>query len=484
MKTFLIHPDDSVEILLEAGVCNGTPVPAGHKRARRAVAAGEAVYKYGWPIGRATRDIAPGDWVHSHNLATDLKPGGRYTYAPDFPPLSPAPPEDASRTFPGFLREDGRAGTRNEIWILPTVGCVAHTAQRIAAQAAGITLPGCGGVFAFPHPYGCSQLGEDLDNTRNILAALARHPNAGGALILGLGCENNRLADLRRQLEESGPTDRLRFLSCQDEEDEIAAGLSLIGELGDRIRRDKRQPLSLRHLTLGLKCGGSDGLSGLTANPLVGLAADRVVQAGGTVLLTEVPEMFGAEPLLFQRCASREVFDKAVAMITDFQQYYVRHGQPIYENPSPGNREGGITTLEEKSLGCTQKSGRSPVTDVLAYGQSACRPGLQLLSGPGNDPVACTALTAAGANLILFTTGRGTPFGAPVPTMKIATNHALYRKKPNWLDFDAQALLEAPAQSVTDNLLNAMLDAASGAPLCNERGGYRELALFKSGVTL
>ena len=364
------------------------------------------------------------------------------------------------------------------------MGCIAHTARRIAEAAARLTLPGCDGVFAFPHPYGCSQLGEDLRNTQNILAALARHPNAGGVLVLGLGCENNRMGDMRRLLEQSGPTPRIRFLSCQEAEDETEEGLALVKELYEGMRADRRQPLPLRYLTLGLKCGGSDGLSGLTANPLVGRLADRVVGAGGAVLLTEVPEMFGAEQLLFNRCVSREVFDKAVAMVEGFQQYYVTHHQPIYENPSPGNRDGGITTLEEKSLGCTQKSGRAPVVDVLSYGQTVVVPGLSLLAGPGNDLVATTALAAAGASLVLFTTGRGTPFGGPVPTMKIATNHALYHKKRHWLDFDAQSFLEEPPAAVTDRLLDAVLAAADGAPLCNERGGYREIALFKTGVTL
>ena len=482
MKTFVIDPADSVEILLESGDCNGTVVPAGHKRARRAIAAGEPVIKYGWPIGRACRDIAPGDWVHSHNLATALRPGQRYTYTPS--PAVPLPDTDAARTFSGYLREDGRAGVRNEIWILPTVGCIAHTARRIAEAAARLPLPGCDGVFAFPHPYGCSQLGEDLQNTQNILAALARHPNAGGVLILGLGCENNRMGDMRRLLEQSGPTARIRFLSCQEAEDETEEGLALVKELYEGMRADRRRPLPLRYLTLGLKCGGSDGLSGLTANPLVGRLADRVVGAGGAVLLSEVPEMFGAEQLLFDRCINREVFDKAVAMVEGFQQYYVAHHQPIYENPSPGNRDGGITTLEEKSLGCTQKSGRAPVVDVLSYGQTAAVPGLSLLAGPGNDLVATTALAAAGAPLVLFTTGRGTPFGGPVPTMKIATNHALYHKKRHWLDFDAQSFLEEPPAAVTERLLDAVLAAASGAQLCNERGGYREIALFKTGVTL
>lgn len=482
MKTFRITPADSVEILLEPGECNGTAVPAGHKRALRAIAAGEPVIKYGWPIGRASRDITPGDWVHSHNLVTALRPGVGYTYDP-IPPVQ-LPSCDADRTFSGYLRQDGRAGIRNEIWILPTVGCIGHTARRIAEAASRLERPGCDGVFAFPHPYGCSQLGDDLDNIRNILAALARHPNAGGVLILGLGCENNRMADLQQMLEQRGPIDRIRFLSCQDAEDETADGLALINELYEGMRFDRRQELPLRHLTIGLKCGGSDGLSGLTANPLAGLVADRVAGVGGTVLLTEVPEMFGAEHLLLRRCVSREVFNKAVAMIEGFQQYYVAHQQPIYENPSPGNRDGGITTLEEKSLGCIQKGGRVPVTDVLPYGAAAVLPGLSLLSGPGNDLVASTALAAAGASLILFTTGRGTPFGGPVPTMKIATNHALYRKKTGWMDFDAQALLEEPQQEVADRLLEAILAAASGRPLCNERNGYREIALFKTGVTL
>lgn len=455
-------------------------VPAGHKFALRAIAQGERVVKYGFPIGRATRDIAPGDWVHTHNLGTGLSGTQTYAYRPE--PSRPRPRQRA--TFQGYMREDGRAGTRNEIWILPTVGCVNGVAQRLAQAANGSFAGGTDGVYAFPHPYGCSQLGEDLENTQRLLAALARHPNAGGVLVLGLGCENNHIGAFREVL---GPVDeqRVRFLSAQDVPDEFEAGLEIVRALCRQASACRRETIDASKLVVGLKCGGSDGLSGITANPLLGRFSDWLVDCGGSALLTEVPEMFGAETILMNRCRDEATFQKTVRLINGFKEYFLRHGQPVYENPSPGNRAGGITTLEDKSLGCTQKGGSSQVVDVLDYAQPVREHGLSLVRGPGNDLCAVTALAAAGAQVVLFTTGRGTPAGSPVPTVKVASNSGLAAQKPGWIDFDAGAIARGvPVEEVARAFREAVLAVASGTRTHSERMGYRDIAIFKDGVTL
>ena len=484
MHALRIHPTDDVAVAVEAvkkgeavlGVTAREDIPAGHKLALRPIQAGETVLKYGMPIGHATRPIAAGDWVHSHNLATSLSGEQTYRYEP-----SPIPaPTPFEGQFMGYLRADGRVGVRNELWIIPTVGCVNGAAQKLAERArTELGVPAC----ALTHPYGCSQLGEDYANTQRLLCALVRHPNAGGVLVLGLGCENNHLGVFREALGEVDP-DRVRFLNAQDVPDEVEAGMTALRELAEIMRRDERTPQPLSRLVLGLKCGGSDGYSGLTANPLLGALCDGVCAAGGSALLTEVPEMFGAETLLMARCVNEQVFEDTVDLINGFKRYFEAHHQPVYENPSPGNKAGGITTLEEKSLGCTQKGGVGPVCDVLAYAQPHRTRGLSLVYGPGNDICACTALAAAGAQLILFTTGRGTPLGSPVPVLKVATNHALAAKKQGWIDFDAESVLEEPMAQVAQRLLRLALETASGRETCSERRGYRDLAIFKDGVTL
>ena len=457
-------------------------IPAGHKLALSDIAEGEAVIKYGFPIGRALCDIPVGAHVHSHNLATALSGERAYAYSPS--ERSAAGPDARALNFSGYLREDGRAGTRNEIWILPTVGCVNGLAQRIAVQANARYRKTCGGVFAFTHPYGCSQLGDDLRNTQRLLAGLADNPNASGVLVLGLGCETNGTEGLRRALR-SERDGRIRFLSAQESGDEIEDVMTLIDVMAKRAAIEQRVPLTPDKLTLGLKCGGSDGFSGITANPLCGRITDALTASGGSAVLTEVPEMFGAEQILLPRCSDKDVFSRAAEMINGFKRYYLKHGQPVYENPSPGNKAGGITTLEEKSLGCVQKGGRAEVTDVLEYGGFCRRPGLSLLSGPGNDMVSSTALTAAGATLILFTTGRGTPFGAPVPTIKVSSNSELFARKPGWTDFDAGRVLgNLTFPAAACELMGLIADVASGAPTKNELNGYREIAIFKDGVTL
>ena len=455
----LIHKLDNVEVNLEDG----------HKYARTDIKKGENVIKYGNPIGHATADIKAGEHVHTHNVATNLSDNLTYTYAGPF--AAPAPVE-SGRTFMGYVRKNGDVGIRNEIWIVNTVGCVNKIAERLADLT---------GAHAFSHPFGCSQLGGDQELTQKILRGLVNHPNAGGVLVLGLGCENNNIELFKRVLGSYDP-DRVKFLNCQDVEDEIEAGVALINELDAYAAKFKREPIPVSRLRVGLKCGGSDGYSGITANPLLGRFCDTLTGMGGSCVLTEVPEMFGAEHLLMQRAVDREVFDKTVSLINDFKDYYKRHDQVVYENPSPGNKKGGITTLEEKSLGCVQKGGAAPVVDVLGYGDTVCKNGLSLLDGPGNDIVAITNLTAAGAHLILFTTGRGTPLGAPVPTVKVATNNALATRKGAWIDFDASPCLAG--EDIDAAFFDAVCAVASGKETKNEQHGYREISIFKDGVTL
>lgn len=468
-------------LFVDADLRTAAAVGRGHKIALSPVARGEAVIKYGFPIGIATADIAPGDHVHSHNLATALNGDGDYLY-PARPPAA-APATAASKSFRGYVRPDGRVGTRNEIWILPTVGCVGNLAARVARIAGAHYAGRVDGVHAFKHPFGCSQLGDDLGHTRALLAALAQHPNAGGVLIVGLGCESNQLGALIDLI----PAERrahIRTLSAQAVEDDEAACLALVDELVADCADAQRSEVPLSQLVLGVKCGGSDGLSGLTANPLVGRMADAVAGAGGKVILTEIPEIFGAEQLLMDRAISRAVFDETVALVRDFKHYFIRHGEPVSENPSPGNIAGGITTLEEKSLGAVQKGGKVPVVDVRRYGGEATLPGLTLLEAPGNDAVSSTALTAAGVTIILFTTGRGTPLGFPAPTLKIASNSVLAQRKAGWIDFDAGTVLDAGFDSASDALLDLIVDTASGAPTKAEANEERDIAIWKSGVTL
>lgn len=458
-------------------------VGRGHKFAVRAIAASQPVCKYGWPIGCAKADIAEGAHVHTHNVATRLAGLDEYRYeraSESAPQTRPS----AAPSFMGYRRPDGRVGTRNEIWILCTVGCVGRTAERIARIASQRFAGRVDGIHAFPHQFGCSQLGGDLDRTRKLTAALACHPNAGGVLILGLGCESNQLDQLLADIPAKQRS-HIKSFAAQATSDETEAGLQAVEALVQLAERTQREPCPLSALSIGLKCGGSDGFSGITANPLVGRIADRVTAAGGSAILTEIPEVFGAERLLMQRAASEQVFDGIVSVVNDFKDYFIRNHQPVHENPSPGNIAGGITTLEEKSLGAVQKGGHATVTEVIRYAGRSSKPGLTLLEAPGNDGVSSTALVAAGATIILFTTGRGTPLGFPAPTLKISSNSALAQNKPHWIDFDAGRLLAGEdAERVTDEFLELIISTASGRPARNELNEEREIAIWKDGVTL
>lgn len=471
-------PESEAEDTLDS-VSPTEQIGRGHKMALQAIRAGQPVVKFGFPIGVARVDIAPGEHVHSHNLATALTAEGAYRHEPVERPA----PMPSTRTFDGYVRDDGRVATRNELWVLPTVGCVARTAERIASAGAARHAGRIDGIHAFQHPFGCSQLGDDLAGTRQILADLANHPNAAGVLIVGLGCEENQLDELLAEL----PPERLgmvRHVAAQFAEDELDAGAAALDELVELAAQARREPVPLSALVLGLKCGGSDGLSGLTANPLTGRIADALTGAGGTAILTEIPEIFGAEQLLMNRAVDDAVFRQTVELVTSFKQYFVDHGQPVSENPSPGNVAGGITTLEEKSLGAVQKGGHAALVDVIRYGERVAMPGLTLLEAPGNDAVSCTALAGAGATLILFTTGRGTPLGFPVPTVKIASNSALAERKPGWIDFDAGQVLTDGMDRTANALLDTIVAIASGRPTCAERNDEREIAIWKRGVTL
>ncbi|QJD83164.1 UxaA family hydrolase [Cohnella herbarum] len=458
-------------------------VPKGHKILTKPVAEGQDVLKFGYSIGKAKENLLPGTWVHTHNLGTGLKGFLDYRYEPT-PPVAQAS-KPLRQTFQGYVRSNGEVGIRNEIWIINTVGCINKTCEILANRANALHRGSVDGVYHFSHPFGCSQLGDDLKHTQKLLASLVNHPNAAGVLVVGLGCENNQIDSFKQAIGDFEPG-RIKFMRSQDEEDELETGLALIDDLVEYAGRFERETVPASKLKLGLKCGGSDGLSGITANPLVGSVSDRLIATGGTAILTEVPEMFGAETILMNRARNEEVFGRIVSLVNDFKQYFIRHDQEIYENPSPGNKAGGISTLEEKSLGCTQKGGHSIVADVVAYGDRVRKEGLNLLEAPGNDLVSVTALSAGGAHIVLFTTGRGTPFGGPVPTVKISTNSELATRKKNWIDYDAGQLLDGKGMDeLTEELWNRLLDIASGdVRTHNESNGFREIAIFKDGVIL
>jgi altronate hydrolase len=494
-KIIKIHESDTVAVAVttilkqETVIINGEEItardeiPAGHKMALYDMDEGSTIIKYGCSIGSSKEAIAKGSWIHTHNMKTSLGDLLSYTYEPEENPIQEEAKVQDS-TFEGYVRSNGKVGIRNEIWIIPTVGCVNSIATSLARRSSYLLKGSVDEVVAFTHPYGCSQMGDDEEHTRTILADLIRHPNAGGVLVLGLGCENSNIEVLKNYLGEYDAS-RVKFLVCQDSDDEIVEGLSLLEELIDYAASFERETVGIEHLIVGLKCGGSDGFSGITANPMVGKFSDLLIRKGGITILTEVPEMFGAETLLMNRCENEDLYQQTVNLINNFKNYYTSHNQTIYENPSPGNKKGGISTLEEKSLGCTQKSGTSPVKGVLEYGSIVKNAGLNLLSAPGNDLVAATALAASGAQIILFTTGRGTPFASPVPTVKISSNSYIAHKKSNWIDFNAGILLEdQEMEDVVSQFYTYILEVANGRKVCAEKAGFHDMAIFKHGVTL
>lgn len=487
-KLFKINDKDNVAVALEKlkkgeiidNIKLLDDIPFGHKVLLNDLKHGENIIKYGNPIGHLTIDCKKGEHIHEHNLKTNLSDIIEYKYCGE----NEYQPKKCDVTFNGYLRQDGRAATRNEIWIIPTVGCVNNTAKRLEKIGQNIIGDGCDGVFAYTHPFGCSQLGDDQENTRKILASLANHPNAGGVLIVSLGCENTNAETFKKYLGEYDEK-RIKFLVTQDCENELEKGEKLLKELYTFVKSFKREPIPINKLVVGYKCGGSDAFSGITANALCGRLTDKLTSFGTSAILTEVPEMFGAEKLLMKRCENEKVFNKCVNMINSFKQYFFSHNQECYENPSPGNHDGGITTLEEKSLGCIQKGGKAIITDVLEYGEHCKKQGLNLLTGPGNDIVSTTNLTAAGANIILFTTGRGTPLGASVPTIKVSSNSRLAKRKSNWIDFNAGELIESnDFENMTEEIFKLLIDIASGRQTKNEQNGYRDISIFKDGVIM
>ena len=484
-------PQGSVLEIDGITLTTGSNIPAGHKVALFDIKEGESVVKYGYPIGYAKCEIRKGDWVHTINVHTALKEEAEYTYDAAYAKDCVAEMDAKKKsyassgipTIKAYERKNGDIGIRNSIWIVPTVGCVNQISKTLEAwgnENLGIE----DGVHAWVHPFGCSQLGDDHENTRKILAGLVKHPNAGGVLVIGLGCENNTMESFKAMLGEVDE-ERIKFMVCQEETDEIESGKKILSQLADVVKKDQRTALPMSRLIVGMKCGGSDGFSGITANPLVGRFTNELVAMGGTAILTEVPEMFGAEQVLMNRAENAAVFEDVVSMIHGFKHYFTSHGQVVYENPSPGNKMGGITTLEDKSLGCVQKGGRAPVSGVLKYGEKATRKGMNLLTGPGNDIVSTTVQSASGAHMILFTTGRGTPLVAPVPTVKIATNPQLAEKKANWIDFNAGRLLSEDSETVLDDFISLIQAIASGTiKTKNEINGYSEISILKDGVVL
>ena len=493
MKSFIkINPSDNVAVAL-VPLSKGTVIKLddttltltedimqGHKFSLNNLKPGDSIIKYGNPIGHATAEIPAGSWIHTHNLKTGLGDLLTYTYNKNVSDL----PHKEPKFFQGYRRKDGRVGVRNEIWIIPTVGCVNNVATAIERNSQKYITDQIDSICAFPHPYGCSQMGDDQNNTRQILADLINHPNAAGVLVLGLGCENSNIDELKKYIGDYDE-ERVRFLVAQESEDEITDGVEIVKQLISYASSFKREPIRASELIIGMKCGGSDGLSGITANPTVGAFSDKLISMGGSTILTEVPEMFGAEVSLMNRCETEDLFHQTVTLVNDFKNYFKSHNQTIYENPSPGNKKGGISSLEDKSLGCTQKSGSAPVKGVLSYGERVKEKGLNLLSAPGNDLVASTALAASGAHIILFTTGRGTPFACPVPTVKISTNNQLAEKKHNWIDFNCGVIVnDTPLDELSNDLLDFVLDIASGKKSKSEEAGFHDMAIFKQGVTL
>jgi altronate hydrolase len=482
-RVLILNPADDIAVALDDVATGETPegldgparadIAQGHKIARHAVPEGGIVRRYGQVIGRAKTAIEAGDHVHVHNLAM-AEDGREAEVGADVHP--PVPLTDA--TFQGIVRKDGRVGTRNYIGVLTSVNCSATVARRIADAFPDASLPkGVDGVVAFTHQGGCggSSLSTDVELLQRTLAGYARHPNFAAILIVGLGCEANQIPDWLRKSElETGTT--LRAMTIQEAGGTaraIEAGIEIVRELVDEAAKVERQTVSASHLTVGLQCGGSDGWSGVTANPALGAAVDLLVAHGGSAMLSETPEIWGAEHLLLRRATSQGVADKLNARLDWWRAYADKHGMELNNNPSPGNLKGGLTTILEKSLGAVAKSGSTPLTDVIGYAEPLKTQGLTFMDSPGYDPCSATGQIASGANLIVFTTGRGSVFGAkPAPSIKVASNAKLASWMDEDMDIDASPVLTGtPMAEVGAEIFERMLAVASGEPSKSEALG-------------
>lgn len=462
-------------------------IPNAHKIALKDFETGEAVRKYDNIIGYASKPIKKGEWIHSHNEVTGLGKSKEYTY--DFNPISIFPGE-SDKTFMGYDRADGGAGIRNHLAIISTVFCANGPLRKLArmAEAKYPATENFDGIIAFDQEFGCSQTGKDLVTTCKIIAGIAKNANFGGVLLVSNGCEM-AIPSVLEQYMGDYDKKRIRTLTLQEVEDEFTAGMELIDEIMEEMKDDKRTPININRLHIAMNCGGSDGYSGITANTLLGTLCDTLVKEGAIMNMTEVPEMMGAEHILMNRAADKSIFDDIVKMMYDYDAYFARYGEKAADNPTQGNKAGGLTTLEEKSLGCIQKGGHCAVMEVLEYGERATKNGFVLVSGPGNDLAGVSGQIAAGAVLTIFTTGRGTPCGFAGPTFRLASNTALATRKSNWIDYDAGRLLTAKTpeevEALNKELYDAIMATVNGQYRTRtEENGYYILGALKDGVTL
>lgn len=488
MNTLLrLHPKDNVALALRPlpsgarvsveGISLFTrdPIPYGHKVALVSIPKGGRIIKYGYPIGRAVRSISPGEHVHVHNTESGRAHGD--TARPVIREESSLIPRFPQDTFLGFRRQDGRVGVRNHVLVMASVHCVNGGVERIGREVPG--------VVALPHIYGCSQLGEDLAQTRRVLEGYVSHPNVGATLIVGLGCEALPTRELVDGLRDRGY--RVELLLLQEIGGSRAAvrkGKELAAELLGEVGKLRPEPVPLSELVVGVECGGSDAWSGVTANPAVGAIADALVAHGGTVILSEVTEFIGAEHILAARAISPEVGKAILRAVARREGVAVEMGVDLRgAQPSPGNMEGGLTTIEEKSLGAIVKGGTTPVREFLGYGERPSARGLVVMDTSGNDLESVTGMVAGGAQVVLFTTGRGTPVGNPiVPVIKISSNTPLYERMRDDLDFDAGSILRGePPTSVAARLAALLLEVAGGRPTQAEVWGHREFAIEPRG---
>jgi len=455
-------------------------IPAGHKAAASDIAAGSPVRRYNQIIGFATRDIRAGEHVHLHNMAMrDFERD--HAFCAD---VKPQRPMSETLTFNGIVRSDGQVATRNYIGVISSVNCSATVCRQIADAFRGDALrdyPNVDGVVSITHKSGCGMAsqGEAVDLLRRVTAGYLRHPNFAAVLFIGLGCESNQVSALLGA-ENLAESDRLRAMTIQElggTRSTIERGIALVRELLPTANAVRREPVPVSHITVGLQCGGSDGYSGITANPALGAAMDLLVAHGGTAILSETPEIYGAEHLLTRRAVSREVGEKLVARIRWWEDYTQRLGGEMNNNPSPGNKAGGLTTILEKSLGAVAKAGSSNLADVVEYAQPVTAHGLVFMDTPGYDPVSATGQVAGGANLICFTTGRGSVYGCkPAPSLKLATNSLMYRRMSEDMDINCGTILEGgmSVQQAGEQIFRRIIEVASGGRTMSEMHGFGE----------